>query len=100
MSRTSKFLKKWERIRARGAVSFVLLYGVFAFGGLFGLLFPVVFAAVMGRFDLLGQMYATVLPLSAFGGAVWGAFMWLSLDRKYLLYMAQSRNEPPRDEVD
>ena len=88
-------LAKWERIRGRGAVAFVLVYGVLAWGGLFGLLFPLVFTAAMGQLDRIGRAYALTIPLALIGGVVWGSAMWFVAERKYQALKLQTQDPTP-----
>ena len=71
---------KWEAIRAKGAVRFVVLYGVVGWG----VLTAILFSAVMVFFY---SAPATIVPITFLlfpvGGVAWGAFMWWLNERAY-----------------
>lgn len=72
--------ERWKAIRAKGALRFVLLYGVAGWGLTTALLFS---AAMV----LLNDAPMVVVPVSfalfPLGGIAWGAFMWWFGERAY-----------------
>lgn len=67
---------KWEKTRQRGRASFVLRYGVLAWGLTTGLLFTLVTATQEGADANVPVTLVASLVLFPLGGIVWGRVMW------------------------
>lgn len=68
--------KKWEETREAGRASFVLRYGVLAWGVTTGLLFTLIRVLEEGADANVPLTLATSLLLFPLGGILWGHFMW------------------------
>lgn len=68
--------KKWEETREAGRASFVLRYGVLAWGVTTGLLFTLIRVLEEGADANVPLTLATSLLLFPLGGILWGHTMW------------------------
>lgn len=71
----------WPAIRRRGALNFVVRYGVFGWGLVTALLYTLIVAAA-GAPDLRVQFFVAVLLFPMLGWPVGGA-VWLLLERRH-----------------
>ena len=74
--------KKWEKIREAGRASFVLRYGVLAWGVTTALLFTLIQALRQGADEVnVPLTLASSMLLFPLGGVLWGHFMWWFCER-------------------
>lgn len=73
---------KWEEIRGKGALRFILVYGVLAWGVGTAVLFTGLMWLLGGE-DLarIARFSAIAFPI---GGVAWGGIIWWLAERRYL----------------
>lgn len=80
MNPPSNRAQRWERIRAKGPIHFVIVYGVLAWGIGTALLFSL-FMSLIAGWDLTRLLLALLLfPL---GGFIWGGVTWVVSERRH-----------------
>ena len=74
-------LARWQQIRAKGPLHFILLRGVLGWG----VTTAILWCALMAVFTDKGRAQLLVVALIGFpiGGVVWGAAMWYIAERKF-----------------
>ena len=83
---TKDKLEKWEKLRAKGKWTYILIYGVLAWGVSTGILFSLIWPLAM---EAMGSK-PPFLPVFAFsivgfplGGVAWGYCMWIYIEKIY-----------------
>lgn len=90
LSKTEKFLLRWEREKARGLLSYILRWGLLYYGGLYFLIwvFLVPFINNMYTFDFIYRdtfiTKCILFGITSFPiGAVFGLASWKGNEKKY-----------------
>lgn len=81
MAATKTDFSRWEKVRAKGALRFVLLYGVLGWGVTTAIVFTGILWLLPG--DDPARLLPLVFTLFPLGGLAWGASMWWFLERAY-----------------
>lgn len=91
---TQQQLEKWAETRSKGAVRFILVYGVLGWGLTTGLLFSVFSSFLFQRSftEILG-LAMIIFPL---GGVAWGWVMWWLSERNWKRFEAEIDTLDPR----
>jgi hypothetical protein len=83
----SKFMKRWEKIRAKGRIRFILLNGVIYFGGWMFIftrfIFPSIAEYLFGWKMSYLPMYESLI-LWLLMGLLWGISTWWLNEKSYL----------------
>lgn len=78
--------EKWEKIRGKGRLHFVLVYGALASGITAGFFFALTSMWIGGKRltmdELLGELLIAV-PIFMLGGLVWGLWIWRVNEKKF-----------------
>jgi hypothetical protein len=97
-----QFLVKWERVRQKGRDQFIWIRGVIAWGGSMAIIMSLFFYFGSPRQERW-TIPLFLAPLCAFGGYMFGAWLWKNMERRYeetaLLLKAASRAASP-DELE
>jgi hypothetical protein len=75
---------RWEKMRKKGFLRFVLVNGVLYWGVLTGLFFAIAMSAIDSQRDPFLRTLCLSLVAFPIGGVFWGLFVWFWTERKYL----------------
>ena len=90
MKMNEKHLKKWETIRERGVVRFVLLRGVLAWG--FPMFLVMTFVVNRTSLENVSRIsYSAVIWV--IGGTCFGMWMWRASEKTYQTNLSRSVSE-------
>ncbi len=81
MSSGAHQFERWERLRGKGMLRFVVVQGALAWG----LSTAAIFSLLMWRFSDMDISRVVTLSMVAFplGGLLWGAAMWWIVEWRY-----------------
>ena len=72
---------KWQKVRRRGFLFFVCIYGALGWGLISGVLFAAIFAIL--PFVSAERTFSIALPAFVAAGLVWGAIFWIVMEWMY-----------------
>jgi cbb3-type cytochrome oxidase subunit 1 len=87
---------KWERIRTKGRLRYIVIYGVLCYGIGTAVLFSIIFPLLMSwmsREVSFSRVLLLSLILFPLGGIAWGATMWYVMENKH--HKASEASAPP-----
>lgn len=93
MRKIKNRFERWERTRAKGKWSFVLIYGVIYWGLGTALAFSVIFPLVVPNVSFMSVLPWSII-MFPLGGAVWAVIMWALSERTYQKYKASEKDAP------
>lgn len=73
---------KWENIRRKGLIRFILVWGVLGWGFSTGIIFSLVFSMIV-PVTLQARVWCLSIPAFAFAGLFFGATLWLVMEWRY-----------------